>query len=416
MSHLKRAVGDTSGSVSIIFALSCTVLILGIVMSVDYARAVMVSQKLAVALDAAALAGAKLLDADGATDAAVQERAQNFFQNEIERLGAGRVQLSTMSPHVDRSSSSVTTTVDAKVKTYFGGFAGIPEINLRKTATVVYKMRKIELAMALDVTGSMSDVPPSDTRTKIESLQSSAKSLVAALFARSVNDSNIRIALAPYSSGINAGTFASYVTGGTLASGCVVERDGTNNATDAVASGGDALRVMVDTTYCPVPSVMPLNGKSKQSDINTEINSFTASGGTAGHLGTAWAWYMLTPSWSSVFGSSHAPAAYSQDVIKSVVIMTDGLFNTSYVSGYPGISASPVTESYTQFQNLCAAMKAKGVVVYTVLFGLVDATAESNLKTCASATGNYFTAANGTQLQASFTEIADRLNSLRLTR
>ena len=413
--RFNQLLSNTDGSVTILFTFCTTILLLSLVVSADYARAIFVSQKVTNALDAAALAGAKLLDADGANDSDVKTRAHNFFNAEIQKIGGPKVILATMDPSVQRSSNTVTTQVQATVKTYFGGFVGIPDIKMNKTSTVSYKMRKIELSMALDITGSMLEVPPADTQTKMESLKVSSKNLVDALFARSTNDSNIRIALAPYSASISPGPYVASVTSGAANTGCVVERSGTNNTTDALASGGDALVPMPDPTMCPASAVMPLAGRSEQNNIKSFIDSFTAYGGTAGHLGTAWAWYMISPTWNSMFSGNSKPESYSPDVIKSVVIMTDGVFNTSYMGGYASNTQPAVDESYAQFIGLCTAMKAKGVAVYTVLFGLVDPTAEAKMMACASSPGNYYLASNGTQLQASFQQIADKLNNLRIT-
>jgi Flp pilus assembly protein TadG len=411
-----RDLNDDSGSVTIMFALFCSVILLSAVVSIDYARAVMVSQKITAALDAAALAGAKLLDTDGASDAEVETRAKNFFNAEIQRIGAQKAILATMLPTVDRATSTVTTKVDATVKTYFGGYVGIQNIVMNKTSSVTYKMRKIELAMALDVTGSMSEVPAGDVRSKIESLQSSATSLVNTLYARAVNDTSVRVALAPYSAGVNVDTYASQVTNGLITSGCVVERPGPNNTTDALAVGGDALVPEPVSGTCPTANIVPLSGVSKVNDITSEISNFTAGGSTAGHLGTAWAWYLVSPKWAGMFPTKNAPAPFSDDVIKSVVIMTDGMFNTSYLGGYAANSQPAIDESYSQYLALCAGMKAQGINVYTVLFGLADPVAEAKMMACASKPGNYFPAANGSQLEASFQQIADKLNNLRISK
>ena len=53
---------------------------------------------------------------------------------------------------------------------------------------------------------------------------------------------------------------------------------------------------------CTVPSgseVMPLT--SDVDALKAKINGLSASGGTAGHLGTAWAWYTLSPNWASLW-------------------------------------------------------------------------------------------------------------------
>jgi Flp pilus assembly protein TadG len=414
-SKVQEGLKNTEGSVTIIFAFCASILLLSIVISVDYARAIFISQKLTQALDAAALAGAKLLDVDGATDSAVQDRANNYFNAAVQRIGAQRVTYSVTPPNVDRNTSTVTTAVNASVKTYFGGYVGIPNIGLNKTSSVTYKMRRIELAMALDITGSMAEVPAGDVRSKIESLKISATSLANTLYARAVNDKAVRIALAPYSAAVNADDYASDVTNGTLANGCVVERPGINNATDAPASGVDAL-VPEPGGTCPTATIVPLTGLSKATDITDEISAFTSGGSTAGHIGAAWAWYLVSPNWASVFKGKNAPEPFSNDVIKSVVIMTDGMFNTSYLGGYAPNTPSAIDESYAQYLALCTGMKAQGINVYTVLFGLADPVAEAKMMACASKPGNFYTAANGSQLDASFQQIADKLNNLRITK
>ena len=127
--------------------------------------------------------------------------------------------------------------------------------------------------------------------------------------------------------------------------------------------------------------------------------------------------YMLSPNWNGIFTGSKAPAAYHDpNVSKNFVLMTDGLFNTSYLSGLSAGSAAATTESYAQFDQICANLKANGVNVYTIGFGLDDATAATELSNCASSTANFFPVANGTELQAAFGTIVAKLNQLRVSK
>jgi Flp pilus assembly protein TadG len=411
-----RSLNDNKGSITVAFSLFLTLMFLALTVSVDYARALAVSQKITLALDAAALSGAKLLDADGKTDNDIKQRALDYFNAELVRIGNKNAKFDPMVPVVNRASSTVTTSVRGVVNTYFGKVAGFSTIPVSKTATVTYKMRRIELSMALDVTGSMADIPTGDTKMKIESLRTAAGSLIDTIYGNAINETNIRIAIAPYSSSVNTGSFASQVMAGPATSGCVVERAGAQTTTDAPATGSNVLPPVPTGSFCPIATISPLRGRSAQSDLKTRINNFVPNGSTAGHIGTAWAWYMVSPGWGSVFGTTSAPEPYSPDVIKNVVIMTDGLFNTAYLSGYPAGSQSASTESYTEFSALCTGMKAKGIRVYTVLFGVPDATAQANMQACASSSATFFSAANGSQLEASFNAIASQLNNMRLSR
>ena len=59
-----------------------------------------------------------------------------------------------------------------------------------------------------------------------------------------------------------------------------------------------------------------------------------ASGSTAGHIGTAWGWYMISPTFSYLWPTASQPAAYGEDhLFKIVILMTDGEFNTFYCNG-----------------------------------------------------------------------------------
>jgi hypothetical protein len=96
-----------------------------------------------------------------------------------------------------------------------------------------------------------------------------------------------------------------------------------------------------------------------------------------------------------------------------VIFLTDGIFNTSYKSGSATDATAQQSESYAQFQSLCANMKTAGVTVYTVALDLTDPRALSELTTCGGP--NSYTAANGSDLIAVFRQIVSHLNSLRVS-
>jgi hypothetical protein len=86
--------------------------------------------------------------------------------------------------------------------------------------------------------------------------------------------------------------------------------------------------------------------------------------------------------------------------------MTDGAFNTEYLAGQGS--------SYQQAEDMCDAMKASGVVVYSVAFQ-APASGQAALQDCAtSPSGHYFNASSGAQLQDAYREIASQLAGLHL--
>jgi len=94
-----------------------------------------------------------------------------------------------------------------------------------------------------------------------------------------------------------------------------------------------------------VNSVYPLS--DDKDALKRRIDKLTTAGSTAGHLGTAWAWYLLSPKWNSVlsqaFPSAKPAGAYSDLTTKNAkgapklrkiaVLMTDGDYNINYCKG-----------------------------------------------------------------------------------
>jgi hypothetical protein len=266
----------------------------------------------------------------------------------------------------------------------------------------------------LDITGSMGD------GTKMTDMKAAAADVIDTLLAEAPSEDAVRIALVPWSNSVNAGSYAGTVSDNTSVDGCVTERVGGEAASDSYPSGSASLPAVTTApagSYygCPGANVMPLAGKSKRSDLKSAVNAFMPSGWTAGHIGTAWGWYMLSPAWSSIWPHASRPAPYApNDTVKSVLLMTDGEFNTSFATGLLTDPTLMMDESYNQFQALCTAMKLEKVIVYTVGFGLIDARGMTALQSCASGSAQFFQAATGSDLKAAFREIANQLKSMRI--
>jgi Flp pilus assembly protein TadG len=439
MSRIQRLAADFArnrdGSMTIIFAISCVVLIGMIGVAVDTSRYFNYQAEMQQALDAAALAGAKMLPDDTLSDADIRNRVNAFF---YEAMANTAIKVRTQEAPfitIDRSNNSVEVTGRAYIPTTFSRLIMPSDsVVLNRSSKVVFDMKKVELSMVLDITGSM------NTSNKLADMKSAAKDIIDELYAGSLSEDGVRIAIAPYSASVNAGDLAAAVTAPTPANKCptkpkkgqvcqdatgvaidtcVIERQGTNAATDAAPTGANVLPTVPSLPYgnymCPNATVVPLSGKSDQDALKLILDGYVAGGATAGHIGAAWGWYLLSPEWSGVLGAS-APKPYGDATVdKSMIIMTDGIFNTSYLTGS---STDPVTmgnESYAQFDTLCSAIKGKNITVFTVAFGTgVDARAEAELLKCASEPGNFFDAKTGGDLKNAFKIIAKKLNTLRV--
>ena len=157
-----------------------------------------------------------------------------------------------------------------------------------------------------------------------------------------------------------------------------------------------------------LPAVIPLT--NSKSTLTAFFNAATVGGATPGHLGHAWAWYMLSPNWSSVWPSASQAAAYTDtNTKKYAIIMTDGEYNVHYASA----------TAKAQALELCTGMKAKGITVYTVGFGFdpaavagantVDGQAKQMLKDCASSSSTFFVPYDGAELRTAFQSIGNAI-------
>jgi hypothetical protein len=289
-------------------------------------------------------------------------------------------------------------------------------MNFTPTSNATYKTKKIELALVLDITGSMQPAG------KIDALKVAAKDVVDTLFASNPNPGAMRVALVPYSASVNAGDYFGAVTSGAHADTCVVERAGAEAYTDTPPSGpgtflGTSDRSANPRYSCPPSPIVPLTDLSdtaQRDAFKASIDALAPLGGTAGHIGTAWGWYLLSPRWTSIWPAASWPKPYSPRVIKVMILMTDGEFNTSYENGnVNSTDFSAVGSSGYQALQVCNAVQGSDIMLYTVAF-MAPANAESMLKQCSGAQ-NFFNADSNGELVQAFKEIVSKLTNLRIT-
>ena len=344
----------------------------------------------------------------------------------------------------------------------------------------------IEVSMMLDVTGSMCQ-----PCTKIQAVQSAAKDLIDIVVSTDQSNYYSRVALAPFAEAVNVGTTLAPLVRGTVTSNtsstpqtfttstllndvtqqptkqwikyskassgtntwmisdrCVTERTGSAAYTDAAPVGtstyvGKGYFGTSTSTSCPignytdneVNSIQPLS--SDITMLKRRIDKLVSGGSTAGHLGTAWAWYLLSPNWNTAlltaFPTAYAAAPYSDlsaknsngapKLRKIAVLMTDGDYNINYCKGVEALNSSQTPTikcnsengiSQSQAGTLCTAIKNASIEVYTVGFE-VSSAAKTFLTSCATDASHYYDATTEVALQAAFRDIALKIATLRLT-
>lgn len=429
---------DTSGGIAIIFALIFVALALFVGGAVDLGRWLQARQQTIAAADAAVLAGARVLQLDNTNVSGARQAALKFYaENTKDRT---EVVQDTISFDTAGDDSTFVAKGNAYIKTTFLNFSHISRLPLNVTSRALYKVggvanSSVEIAMMLDVTGSMAG-------TKITSLKTAANDLVTIVLGETSDYNPVRVSIVPFAEGVRLPTSANTKARGTPATKvdytytqnrqtktityypteCVVERKGTEKYTDAAPAANKYVMTMMNTAAkCGLPAadeMLPLT--DNKTTLTNKINGLVLSGATAGHVGTAWAWYTLSPNWNSLWSASSAASAYGSGPRKIAILMTDGEYNLQYDTngvavGSTGAGAAVNADSATQAKAVCGAMKAKGITVYTVGFALTDANAINTLATCATDASKAYTPTTGAQLQQAFRDIALKINQLYLT-
>lgn len=222
---------------------------------------------------------------------------------------------------------------------------------------------------------------------------------------------------------------------------CVTDRT-TNAYTDTApsttplgmhykdTSGGDC----ISNQIVPLTSDKTVLHAAIGPDSPSSSRTLIAAGSTAGHIGLAWGWYMISPNFAYLWPTASKPKAYaSTNLIKAVIFMTDGVFNTPYcsgvtasdaISGAPGDDnqincTSPNGSSKSQAETICTNIKtpANKTLLYVVGFDLgSDTTTLNFLKSCATSDDYFFQADTGTDLTNAFKAIAQSLSELRISK
>lgn len=191
---------------------------------------------------------------------------------------------------------------------------------------------------------------------------------------------------------------------------------------------------------CSMPAITPLT--ASKSTILSAITALTANGSTEIPLGVAWGWRLISPSWRGMWGgemdASNLPLDYDTPLMtKVVIVMTDGDNDISWDNytayGTPNLTTGPQLGPNacsgfggncntgegvlnTRTTQICNAMKAQGILVYTIAFGTdISGTAQTMLQNCASSTDYYFYSPTAASLSTAFKQIGDSLANLHIS-
>ncbi|MDG4898089.1 pilus assembly protein [Mesorhizobium sp. WSM4976] len=437
---------NREGNFAVLFGAAASVLALGVGFAVNISQLYNARSSLQSVVDAAVTSTARDLTLGIITEADASKTVQAFLDANSAAgiLQANQIVLDKLT--INKTANTVQADAHADVGLFFPLFSTDSMRRVTASTTALYSDKTVEVAMMLDVTGSMAG-------QKIKDLRAAASNAVNSfLGGQSATNPRVRVAIVPYANSVNVGSLAAstvfvetkpserkqapgnddpkYVSASTRPDNCATERKGAYQYSDAGPAVSmvnrdlylSAFAQQTNTAACPVATVQPLTANA--SSLNNVIKDLVASGGTAGHIGVQWAWYMLSENWGGVMAASQRPAKMDpKKVAKYVILMTDGEFNLSYfdANGPDQVyNDAGKVQTRTAATTLCAAMRDQGIEIFTIGFALTEKNAKSTLQSCASPdSGNskhFYQAANGTELDQAFQDIVRNIDKLTVTR
>lgn len=461
---LKHFWNNSAGNVTVLMGMAILPVLLAVGAGVDIARQVNVQTKMQAAADAAILAG-------GASHLPTAGQVKKVVEDYLKADG-GEDALKSVSGFdikVDTKAGIYSVNIKGTIDTGMMNLAGFPTLNVGAYSEIAVPYEGAEIVLVLDNTASMS------SQGRLDALKIAAKNLVSTILTQKQSATYVKIAIVPFSDYVNVGLanrtqnwmnvpadwtqIVKNVASVTYpnATGChdvnaVWNNDGvpTPYTYQVCSNPGTPVTTYSDQTYkhqwygCvgsrdnpldesiasatfkPYPGLLdqgctqPITDLTdKVSDLNAAIDGMSASGETYLPAGLLWGWNVLDS--SDPYGTAKSKAAMAAiHGSKALVFMTDG--DNTLSPGDAGQNqykyhwGSDVGVANAKTAALCNGIKQDGINVYTVAFKVTNATSQSLLQDCASNPAQAFDAADDAALQASFSQIANSLANLRITK
>lgn len=442
LASIKRFAGrflrDRHGNFGMMTVICAPMLVLGAGYAVNLGQVSLTRSNLLAALDSAVTSTARDLTTGVISVEEAPAVVEAFLIANGLRAYAREGNLHLYALEIDRVAGTVRAQASVELDVAFALFGAANRQKVIAESAALYSDKKIEIAMMLDVTGSMGG-------QRIIDLKKAATAAVETMLRNNkAGRERVRIALVPYADSVNVGVLSHTVhietdvpanrkahveppslplaqrVAKTTGNFCATEREGSAQFTD---DGPDHRMVNQDyrLKFCPPVPLTPLtHDETRLKASIASLNSYS-SGFTGGPVGIQWTWYLLSSTWAQVLAPAHQPRVFDpKEVSKYAILMTDGEFNVAFAGVQPPADyKSQQSRSRTHAERLCDEMKAKNIEIFTIGFRL-NATAKQVMRYCAStptgATQYYHEASTGEELNAAFQAIARNIERLALTK
>jgi Flp pilus assembly protein TadG len=475
-SMFSKFLRDTRGNVATMFGIMIIPITCFAGVAMDYARATQTRVALQASIDATALILSRDIKKGLITAGQVDAKAKEYVNAQFNRRFAAS-HIVTAQYEAPSSTNGglakVSIQATSQVDTILSRLTGVEQMAVGTKAEIVWGIKRLEVALVLDNSGSMDQDNTGKTNAtdnKMIRLKDAMRSLLKTLSAAALKVDDVRIAVVPYARSVKVGTDGAIVQNGWLDwsfwdtdrdednghgkwvyrctgsgwnqtcgyewqitshsnwTGCLTNRAPPDDALDTAPSG-PSFPPILDSGYCGnLAKILPLTDIKaagawadqdlKQSPslvtstIGKRIAEMKSSGATNGAIGTAWGWHALTS--NDPLPQASAP---KDDLDKVIILMTDGR-NTAtrqYGNGSDPnpLGPAPCPECDTRLKAVCDAAKAAKIIIYTVR---VLQPNESVLQYCASSPDKFNDVNDMAKLESVFTTIAQNLAKLRIAK
>ncbi len=408
--------GCKRGNVVLTFALATIPIIGATGAAIDYSRGNSALAALQSALDAAALILSK--DAQSLSQSQLAAKADALVKANFHRSDVSNLTVTPTFSSPQNGSFTLTLAGSGKLKTTFIAMWD-PEMSIGAKSEVQWGMKKLELAMALDNTGSMS------SSNKMNQLKIAAKDLLATLKKAAKKPEDVKIAIIPFDTTVNLGT--SYKNNDWFDidsldcngwkngsgcnknnwkdhwKGCVRDRTYPYDTQDDAPNSSNKKFPVYDCGS--LAKLLPLT--NNWTALNSKVDEMAPNGMTNVTIGLVWAWHALTP--GAPLSEASAPKS---DLDKVIILLTDG----DNTEAWKNSSNSKVTSQSAidaRTKLACDNAKAANIKIYAIR--VIDGNADL-LRQCATNPSMYYDVQNASQLSAVFGAIAQNLANLRLAK
>jgi Flp pilus assembly protein TadG len=373
--------GNTSGQISVLFAIAAVPVLLAGGVAIDRIRIDNARTSMQAALDGAALAAA---NANTQSNDRREELAEAYFERNF--VGAGDPSANFS---INVTKAKVTATASYDVATPFMALGGFYSATVTTEGEVLREGETfVELAMVLDYSGSM------NSNNKYLRMAKAATEMVDGL-ETSIGKDRLKIGLVPFSAMVAASMPAQYVTQPSPSetwTGCTQDRRspynitvGTPNPADDLTKwgyfdAGENSGAYACPTYLSKQlEILPLT--DDLDAVRAKLSAMRPLGNTNIPLGTEFGWNLLDKQQPFIEAMPYGNKTYK----KYLLLLTDGV-QTSSQWGPGGIRS--VASGNKNLTSLCAGIKASGITVFTIAYDVNDPAVTKLLKTCAGS--NYY--------------------------